>query len=610
LRCAEFPQAGLYIQQLTWRLPDRAPTELVRRAWEIVASRYDALRLFFHAGAEGDLHQFAANSVPVRVNSMTGGPADLENFLAEERRKGFDLEKPPLWRVTIFQQPGESVCIWTFHHLLLDGRSHTHVFLDWQSVFQSLQTDAQAAVELPARPQFAEFLAWRTAGPSPRAEEYWRERLRAEPEAWCAHEWVALATTPVCDNGNIVPRLFHMRSLVVAQGGGYHAMPGGLTRVPMQDDDLTISMQSGGRSKDTWVLLPPELPPPAEISAVGAVPIKLRRPAADLPSRVADNFFWLGRYLERAEGQAHLLRLIAGTLAEEGAAADPDALRPFFETLRLAGSSHLLANGKVPTLDLAAAEQDLRELLWAAEQPSSLAANIARVERTAYRVKERLPADVWNLFGHLRQTRGAPEDPAAFLQEAFAGLQDALAHLAAISGFMMDSMIRGYGWRFLDLGRRIERGLNMAELLRRTLGRFGPPSPALLHNLLVSCECLLIYRRRYLTNLQVVPVLDLLTCDDTNPHGLAFQLRRAQQHVAELPREADADAAGRPVDRLARALANQASLADAHRLAQENDFGAHPAFLDFLNTVTYDLAALSDALGLEYFAHSGPEVKS
>jgi uncharacterized alpha-E superfamily protein len=438
--------------------------------------------------------------------------------------------------------------------------------------------------------------------------QYWRTRLRVEPDAWCAHEWVALATTPVWENGNIVPRLFQMRSLVVAHGGGYHAMPGGLTRIPLEEDDLTVSMQSGGRSKDTWVLLPPEVPPPVEVSSGQSSPIKLRRPAPDLPSRVADNLFWLGRYLERTENQAHLVRLVAGTLAEEGAAAEPEAVRPFFETLRLADSTYLLAPGKPPVLNLAAAEQDLRELLWDARQANSLAANITRVERTAYRVKERLPADVWNLFGRLQQSKGAPAETATFLQQAFAELQDALAYLAAISGFLTDSMIRGYGWRFLDIGRRIERGLNLADLLRRTLARPGAASPALLHNLLVGNECLLIYRRRYLTNLQAIPVLDLLACDDTNPHGLAFQLRRIQSHVTDLPREPGGTPAASPVERLALALSTKVGLADAHMLAQENEVGGHGALTEFLDSTTRELAALSDALGLEYFAHGRREI--
>ena len=211
----------------------------------------------------------------------------------------------------------------------------------------------------------------------------------------------------------------------------YHAMPGGLTRIPTDGDDLTVSMQSGGRSKDTWVLLPPELPPAVEISAQQSQSqsIKLRRPAPDLPSRVADNLFWLGRYLERTEHQAHLLRLVAGTLAEEGATADVEAIAPFFEALRLTDSTYLLASGKRPALNLAAAEQDLRELFWDVRQPNSLAANIARSGAHGLSgSKSGCRGMCGTCLGDCGNPKAPRKNTTAFLQQAFAELQDALAY--------------------------------------------------------------------------------------------------------------------------------------------------------------------------------------
>ncbi len=439
----------------------------------------------------------------------------------------------------------------------------------------------------------------------------WIMRLRQEPEAWCAREWVALATTPVFENNRFVPRMFQMRTLLVAaEGGDYRAMPGGLTRIPSGDDDWTVSMQHGGRSKDTWVLLPPELPPPVEVSASAAGTIKLRRAGADLPSRVADNLYWLGRYLERTEGQTQILRLLVGAFAEEGATADPALLWPFFSTLRLRDAGNIFVPGGRPTLNLVAAEKDLRRLLWDAGQPNSLAANLVRFEQTALRVKERLPGDMWSLLGRLQRPVRAHSESTTFLRDAFNELQDAVTLLTAINGFMAESMIHGHGWRFLDLGRRIERGINLAELLRQTVGRPGIISSAMLHNLLVTCESLLMYRRRYQTNLQMVPVLDLLVCDEANPRGLAFQFRSVQQHVMDLPREPGTTPSNRPVEKLALALSSRATLADAHQLAETDWADARPALVEFLASAIHDLTALSDALGLAYFAHSGAEMES
>jgi uncharacterized circularly permuted ATP-grasp superfamily protein/uncharacterized alpha-E superfamily protein len=443
------------------------------------------------------------------------------------------------------------------------------------------------------------------AGPrmSAAEREHWRKRLRAEPGAWCAREWVAQATTPVWENSRLEPRSFHLRALLVAKGTEYHAMPGGLARVPAEADDWSVSMQRGGRSKDTWVLLPPGQPVAADLGGTGAAAIKLHRQTNDLPSRVGDNLYWLGRYLERAEAEARTLRLLAGVLAEEGVATDPWAVRPFFESVMLGNAGRLFASSEPPTLDLAAAENELRALWRDPARANSLAANAARLEKAAYRVKERLSTDAWSLLGRLRRLRRPPPPGAAMLDEALGELGQIITWLAGISGLMMENMTRGYGWRFLDLGRRIERGLAVTQLLNRALAGAAPASLELLQNLLVCCDSLLTYRRRYMTNLQVLPVLDLLALDESNPRGLAFQLNLVREHVEALPRAADEQLPARPPERLALALASQAHVVDAATLAKENEAGARPALAEFLGGITRELTGLSDALGLVYFAH-------
>jgi uncharacterized circularly permuted ATP-grasp superfamily protein/uncharacterized alpha-E superfamily protein len=555
-----------------------------------------------------------------RVDSSFCDPLELRNdsllgvpgLLQAGRAGNVTMANAP--GAGVLESPGLSPFLPALcRHLLGEELKMPSVATWWCGQPRELAYVEEHLDSLILQPAFAHSPRELVVGPrlSAGEREEWIRRLRHQPEAWCAREWVALATTPVFENNRFVPHIFQMRTLLVAaEGGDYRAMPGGLTRIPAGDDDLMISMQQGGRSKDTWVLLPPELPPPAEISPSTAGPIKLRRAGADLPSRVADNLYWLGRYLERTEGQTQILRLLVGAFAEEGGAADPALWRPFFATLRIHDAGQIFTTGEQPTLNLAAAEEALRRLVWDVEQPNSLAANLARFERTAYRVKERLPGDLWSLLGRLQRPARAPAGSATFLRDAFNELENAVTLLTAINGFMAESMIHGHGWRFLDLGRRIERGINIAELLRQTVGRPGVISPAMLHNLLVVCESLLIYRRRYLTNLQIVPVLDLLVCDEANPRGLAFQFRSIQQHVMDLPREPGTAPANRPVEQMVLELANRAVLADAHQLAQADWEEARPELMNFTAKVAHDLAALSDALGLAYFAHSGAEVEN
>jgi hypothetical protein len=98
-----------------------------------------------------------------------------------------------------------------------------------------------------------------------------------------------------------------LRVYLVATDGAYKAMAGGLTRVAAANEWHTLSMQHGGASKDTWVLSDATVEAVTLLNAPGGG-IELRRVGNNLPSRLADNFFWLGRYAERADATARLLR--------------------------------------------------------------------------------------------------------------------------------------------------------------------------------------------------------------------------------------------------------------------------------------------------------------
>jgi len=461
--------------------------------------------------------------------------------------------------------------------------------------------------ELIVQPAFPEPTRSYVSGARLSAAErdHWRARLRTEPGRWCARERVALATTPMLEEGRLAPRLFHLRSFLVAKGDDYLAMPGGLTRIPAEPDDLSVSMQRGGRGKDTWVLHPPEISPPVEVGLAPPGEVKLRRQSGDLPSRTADNLYWLGRYIERAESQARVLRLLASVLTEEGPATDPAAVIPFFNTLWLGGPIRLQIPGELK-MDLVAAENTLRALIWDPARPHSLVSNVARLESAAGRVKERLANDAWRLLGRLQRLRRGPEQVPVLAGRAHGDLVEAIVLLAAISGLLMENMTRGYGWRFLDLGRRIERGIQVATLLQNAFAAGTAPAPALLQNLLACCDSQLTYRRRYLTHLQPAPVLDLLVCDDANPRSLAFQLRVVREHVEALPRAGGEALPGAP-ERLALGLFSDARLVDVRQIAQEDAQGASPTLKDFLRTAARDLAALSEALGQVYFAHGAVE---
>ena len=117
--------------------------------------------------------------------------------------------------------------------------------------------------------------------------------------------------------------------------------------------------------------------------------------------------------------------------------------------------------------------------------------------------------------------------------------QDLLNHavitLSAFGGLVMEGMTRGDGWRFLDIGRRLERALQMTELLRVSLGRRPEENFGILEAVLEMADSSITYRSRYLTTLQTDLLLDLLLVDEANPRSIAFQLVRLREHVEQLP---------------------------------------------------------------------------
>src|ERR1700760_2599818 len=132
------------------------------------------------------------------------------------------------------------------------------------------------------------------------------DKLRAHPHEYVAQEQVALSTAPVWENGRINSRSVVLRTYVLNTGNGWMAIPGGLVRVAEAEGSV-VSMQRGGHSKDAWVLWDS----PVDIFSMlrpRNEPVELRRVPRVVPSRVADNVFWLGRYVERAENIARILR--------------------------------------------------------------------------------------------------------------------------------------------------------------------------------------------------------------------------------------------------------------------------------------------------------------
>ncbi|HXA50678.1 MAG TPA: circularly permuted type 2 ATP-grasp protein, partial [Candidatus Acidoferrum sp.] len=358
------------------------------------------------------------------------------------------------------------------------------------------------------------------------------DELRSRPYEYVAQEQVALSAAPVWDHGHLYSRSLVLRTYVLNTGSGWMAMPGGLVRVAGADGPV-VSMQRGGNSKDAWILWDGPVDTFSMLRPRHQ-PVELRRGSADLPSRAADNLFWLGRYAERSECIARLLRCLITRVR----GANETELRCLFRLHGCLGSRHSLLPKKGPATarDL---EAELISLISDAKRPDGLCSNLAEVQRVGGNVRERLSADFARLISELVDSARIEEHlPIGEYAPVLSGCLDLLS---AFSGMERENITRGPGWLFMSLGRRLERAIYSVRQLRELVEPLDENSWPVLEYLLEVADSSMTYRSRYFTTLQPVAVLDVLMADGANPRSLYFQLSHLVDLYQKLPRHVPAD---------------------------------------------------------------------
>ena len=404
------------------------------------------------------------------------------------------------------------------------------------------------------------------------------KRLIARPHAYVAQERLAFSQAPVWRSvaggqPGFSARALGIRVYAIATPSGYRVMPGGLARIASDAADI-VSMQRGGGSKDVWVLAP-DRRPADETMAAGAAPRAAAR-HDDIPSRLAENLFWLGRYSERCEDKARLLR---ATLRVR-----PNALL-WPQVLETCG--HFVAPALFDDVNPLGLPADLQRLGWCAAQARS-----------------RLSAENWRAIGVLQREF---QDAALAKRDPRGTLNALLLSLAGLAGFALDDMTQDDGWRLMMIGRRLERLQFLAELLAQRLLSGETPTQSELEWLLDIGDSTITYRTRYLAAPRLGPVIDLLVYDQTNPRALAFQWHALEYSLARVA----ASLGGAPDDTLDEAV----GLVEEMQLsAIEGDspraVRARQALAEQLSGLGLAAGRLSDRLSLKYFSLIDTEIRT
>ena len=386
-------------------------------------------------------------------------------------------------------------------------------------------------------------------------------RIRNKGAGLVSQEVVTLSTTPVFQDGRLKPRPVSMRVFAARTQHGWTVMPGGFARVGSSADVSAIAMQRGGQAADVWIVSPGPVDSSLSLLSDHGTDSP-RRLSGLLPSRAADNLFWLGRYVERAEDMMRILRAYHARLAE---AVSPDT----------------------PLLNHSRRYMDMIGIAPQPALPEGLIRTLEASIRSASHIRDRFSPDGWSALDDLavqtRQSMRLTSDG----DEAVRALTVLLRQLAGFSGLIHENMYRFTGWRFLEMGRFLERALHMTRLLTHMTQDGLPPSA--LDMVVEIGDSVITHRRRYKVGTARNSVLALMVLDARNPRSVVFQLDNIRQEFGHLPPGLKQPGHQAPMREMMR-LHTHLAIRDPEDIDH-----------DFLIELSRDLAHFSNLLTREYF---------
>jgi uncharacterized circularly permuted ATP-grasp superfamily protein/uncharacterized alpha-E superfamily protein len=421
--------------------------------------------------------------------------------------------------------------------------------------------------------------------------------LRANPNNYIAQELVRLSQAPVWTEGalGLQARAIGLRVFACATPNGYVVMPGGLTRVATGPDARVLRIQKGGASKDTWVQ-----------ARAGVEPHRLQKPRVrgedlvredtSLSSRTAENLLWFGRHAERCDNVGRLLRVALNILFnvhfDQRGTEWPtvEALCVWFQLI--GADTPAPEPGAEPAVFTDAEIESALLLAVVSPTVPGLARQQQQLHQIAGQLHERFSIDNWRVLSRIAQpavVRGKRPSQS----EVMTILDDATAALMTLAGFAFDGMTRDLGWRFMSLGRRLERLQFQSVVLQRALAMDENGN---LDWLLDLSDSGITYRVRYRAQPEWLPVLDLLLCDESNPRSVLFQVNAILGTLNKIA-QTHGDCGGQLLAPFKEELIALQPDRDLHH--------GNAMLSDLLSRIQSASAALSEQISVQFFSYAG-----
>jgi uncharacterized circularly permuted ATP-grasp superfamily protein/uncharacterized alpha-E superfamily protein len=426
------------------------------------------------------------------------------------------------------------------------------------------------------------------------------DEIRENPKRFIAQENTALGGTPCWQGNRMVSRRVLLRTFVVATGDGWSVMPGGLARTFSKGGSAVATLSHRGGSKDAWVVAKGEVSRLSLLSREGNE-FPLSRGEDNLSSRVADNLFWLGRYIERAELQTRILRTILRYLTEETFPDGNPELPELLRTLSVLTGLHPAGNPILdPVSEMERTAEYIAEVIFNQNHTGNLYHGLTQASRIGTMMRDRISMDAWRILDRL-DLKHYGTDRNGELTDVQDMLDDLLMPLSAFSGLGFESMAHDYGWLFMDMGFRLERAGMSIRILSELLIAPGSYEAPVLDAVLEVSSSSITYHTRYPGTVAILPLLDLLIADATNPRSIAFQLHLLDEHIRRLSSLPRTEPQHEQV--LATDLLKFVEGTDLSPLIDVGPDGRRSRLSSFLGDIDARLHQLSDMITERYLAH-------
>jgi uncharacterized alpha-E superfamily protein len=402
-----------------------------------------------------------------------------------------------------------------------------------------------------------------------------------------------------------------LRTYAVAKEQGYVLMPGGLTRVAPDPHDALITNQRGAWTKDTWVLARE----PERLTGFwlqGSDAADVVKPAPVMPSRAAENLFWLSRYAERAEGLVRQLRATADRITEFAPGTNPAGTATVHVLLRAlthtTGTYPGFVDDEAPD-QLAHPEAEMRALLVDDTRPGTVAHSVRHLLDAAAEVRDQLSNDTWLVIGHLDQDLAEVDHTAlpTAVTGALGRCSRPCSPCRACPPSPWCETTAGSSWRRDAASSGPCSCAAWVFHATVTERRDAATDSLVLESALTACESIITYRRRYRSRAQIETALDLLLLDTGNPRSLVFQVDRLLAAAAAIPDDSERDHDRATLDALLADLAPLAHLVDTNALARVDDNGQLTALRHHLERCTHLLSRVAEELDLVHFTRQLPQ---